>query len=360
MTERRGMPLAASTRTKSRRRTSSIESLVCTAMMVIPTAAMATTGSTRDRAQPAGSWPKGMKPVAGKIRMATANSSISTSPSQKLGIARPRTAPTMLATRVPPMINVSETVSREPRIEVTLWPVTSELPRLPCRAWLSQCQYCVHSGWSSPSCLVSADIWVALALPPRIAWAALPGTTEISTKVSMDSRRRAGSLLVLAEAADRDQPGHEHGHHRDQQRQIGRGGCGLAAGSQHEQDPPDHRYQPDDDEGLGDEAMRAQRQHDRMNDLHQDQHKQDAVHQKRHRQRDRPGRSIEEVDDPGNHQHASQNDQDDPDSDGDKVLRVFQDPDGPGHAGHAMKRCFRLRLAAWNRQQRRAVVVPRS
>ena len=37
---------------------------------------------------------------------------------------------------VPAMIKVSDTVSREPRIEVTLWPVTRESPRLPFSASL--------------------------------------------------------------------------------------------------------------------------------------------------------------------------------------------------------------------------------
>ena len=63
---------------------------------------------------------------------------------------------------------------------------------------------------------------------------------------------------ALLEGRDRDQSGHEHGDHADQEPELGGTGA-LATWREHDQDEADHRDQSHHDERLSDEAMRAER-----------------------------------------------------------------------------------------------------
>jgi len=171
--DRSDAPLARRLCTKSRPSASSMPSLVCLAITAAGASASAITGSTMLCAQPDSDVAGSTYPVAGSSRNATANTVTSTSPNQNTGTANPtsdsastsrpsappRTAlttpsvtPTSAASTVHHTISDSVTPSRVVICSPTSRPLMGETPRSPCSAPLSQCQYWVSSGSSSPSC----------------------------------------------------------------------------------------------------------------------------------------------------------------------------------------------------------------
>src|ERR1700691_3619136 len=156
----------------------------------------------------------------------------------------------------------------------------------------------------------------------------------------MSGRRPMGLQLrvrldALLEPVDQDQAQHEYRHHRDQQREHGRTDQLLAA--EHEEDFPYHGDQPDDDERLGHQPVRAQREHHRVHDLDQDQHQQYLVQQAGGRVDDGPRgqdpglrQRVDEVRYAGDQQDRGQDDEDDADDHPDDVLGGLEPAHGPG------------------------------
>src|SRR5882757_5308202 len=110
-------------------------------------------------------------------------------------LATPRATPTITETSTAPPTSESVTASRV----VSSCPTASDdlidRPKSPCTARLSQCQYWVHSGWSSLSCLRNASYCSGLALMPRIERAASPGTRLARTNVSTETPKTSGTAV---------------------------------------------------------------------------------------------------------------------------------------------------------------------
>ncbi len=80
---------------------------------------------------------------------------------------------------------------------LTDWPLESEVPKFPCTAPVSQCQYWTINGSLRCSCALTRAISAGVAVtPPASVTAGSPGTSANKKKMAKDTMSNTGMMLT--------------------------------------------------------------------------------------------------------------------------------------------------------------------